>query len=113
MMLLQEKVIMTSDDAVCYVERAMQIIGGKWTILLVHELMGGPRRFGALRRAIPEASAKMLTQRLRDLETSGIVERTIYPEVPPHVEYHLTTKGQALSGTIDELRRWGVDFYAS
>lgn len=98
-------------DDVCYVERALDVLGGKWTILLVHELMDGPKRFGELRRAIADASAKMLTMRLRELETAGLLERKSFPEVPPHVEYHLTPKGQALRAAIEELRSWGIAFH--
>lgn len=94
-------------DAICYVEVALNILGGKWTILLVHELMDGPKRFGELRRAIPEASAKMLTMRLRDLEFAGILQREAFAEVPPHVEYRLTAKGLELRNAIEELRQWG------
>ena len=96
-------------DDVCYVERALDVLGGKWTILLVHELMDGPKRFGELRRAIPEASAKMLTMRLRELETAGLLDRKVFAEVPPHVEYHLTEKGQLLRAAIEELREWGIN----
>ncbi len=97
-------------EEICYVERALLTLGGKWTMLLVHELMEGPKRFGELRRAIPEASAKMLTMRLRELETAGIVERHAYAEVPPHVEYQLTEKGSALRSAIEDLRLWGTRF---
>ena len=100
---------MTRDD-ICFVELALETLGGKWTILLVHELMDGSHRFGELRRAIPEASAKMLTMRLRELETAGIVERHAFAEMPPHVEYRLTTKGEALRAAIEELRLWGIRF---
>ncbi len=95
-------------DDVCYVERALEVLGGKWTILLIHELMGSPQRFGDLRRAIPEASAKMLTMRLRELETAGLLEREVFAEVPPHVEYRLTARGRALRDAIEELRKWGA-----
>jgi DNA-binding HxlR family transcriptional regulator len=104
------KPISTIRDDICYVERALAILGGKWTILLVHDLMDGPKRFGELRRQIPEASAKMLTMRLRELERAGVVEREAFPEVPPHVEYRLTPKGTALRDAIEGLRVWGVAF---
>ena len=102
-----KKTAMVRDD-ICFVELALETLGGKWTILLVHELMDGPSRFGELRRAIPEASAKMLTMRLRELETAGIVDRHVFAEMPPHVEYCLTAKGEALRNAIEELRLWGV-----
>jgi DNA-binding HxlR family transcriptional regulator len=97
-------------DTVCYVERALEVLGGKWTILLIHELMEAPKRFGDLRRAIPEASAKMLTMRLRDLETAGLLQREAFAEVPPHVEYRLTPRGLSLRGAIEALRQWGADY---
>lgn len=99
----------TSREDVCYVERALEVLGGKWTILIIHELMNGPQRFGELRRAIPEASAKMLTMRLRDLEGAGILDREAFAEVPPHVEYRLTAKGKSLQNAIEELRNWGTN----
>jgi len=104
-----KKTAMARED-ICFVEVALETLGGKWTLLLVHELMDGTRRFGELRRAIPEASAKMLTMRLRDLETAGIVERHAFAEMPPHVEYRLTAKGESLRSAIEELRQWGVRF---
>lgn len=97
-------------DEICYVERALATLGGKWTMLLIHELMGSPKRFGELRHAIPEASAKMLTMRLRELEAAGLLERQAFAEVPPHVEYRLTPKGAALRGAIEELRQWGIHY---
>lgn len=97
----------------CFVEVALETLGGKWTILLVHELMDSPKRFGELRKAIPEASAKMLTMRLRELEVAGILQRKVFAEVPPHVEYSLTEKGHALRSAIELLRQWGEEFYSS
>lgn len=108
---MQQPIVTTTRrDDVCFVERALESLGGKWTILLIHELMDGPKRFGELRRAIPEASAKMLTMRLRELETGGMLEREVFAEVPPHVEYRLTRKGQALRDAIECLRGWGAEF---
>jgi len=98
----------TARDGICYVEVALDVLGGKWTLLLIHELMEGPKRFGELRRAIPEASAKMLTMRLREMETVGLVDRAAFAEVPPHVEYTLTSKGQGFRAAIDQLRQWGA-----
>lgn len=109
-MLSEHAIAAQKRDDVCYVELAVASLGGKWTILLVHELMEGPKRFGELRRSIPEASAKMLTMRLRELEISGILEREAFAEVPPHVEYHLTAKGLALRDAVEQLRKWGKLF---
>ena len=107
-MVLSEHVLATKTrDDVCYVELALATLGGKWTLLLIHELMDGHKRFGELRRAIPEASAKMLSMRLHDLELAGILDREAFAEVPPHVEYHLTPKGLALRAAIEDLRQWG------
>ncbi len=82
----------------CPVERPLDVIGGKWTVLLLHELQGGTRRFGELRAALPGISPKTLTERLRALEEQRIVERTIHPEIPPRVEYALTERGRTLGG---------------
>lgn len=100
----------TIRDSVCFVERALDVLGSKWTLLLVHELMEGPRRFSDLRRAIPEVSAKMITMRLRELELAGILEREVFAEVPPHVEYRLSAKGASLRVAIEELRVWGEHY---
>ncbi len=110
MMLSEHAISSKTRNDVCYVELALETLGGKWTLLLIHEMMGSPKRFGELRRAIPEASAKMLTMRLRELEIADILEREAFPEAPPHVEYRLTIKGQALHAAIDDLRQWGQTF---
>ena len=91
----------------CPVERSLKIIGGKWTILIVHNLLGGAKRFGELRSALGGVSSKMLAQRLRELERDGIVKRHLYPEVPLRVEYELTEKGLALQGVVEAIRQWG------
>ena len=91
----------------CTVERTVDVIGGKWTTLILRDLLGGTRRFGELRSALTGISPKTLTERLRDLEASGVVTRTIYPEVPPRVEYALTEKGEALRPVIGAMAAWG------
>jgi DNA-binding HxlR family transcriptional regulator len=91
----------------CNVERALSIVGAKWTLIILHDLMDGPKRFGQLQRLIPAASAKMLTERLRDLEHHGLITRTIYAEVPPRVEYALTEAGRTVWPIVDSLDRWG------
>lgn len=97
-----------ADDA-CPVELALSVIGSKWTILIVRDLLElGPRRFGELHRSLAECSTKSLSARLRDLEREGIVVRTAFREVPPRVEYSLTPKGQALVRIVEELRAWSV-----
>ncbi len=91
----------------CAVERALTLVGAKWTLLILHNLMDGPRRFGELDRLVNGASPKILSARLRELEELGLVTRRAYAEVPPRVEYALTTQGQSLRPIIDSLDRWG------
>ena len=91
----------------CPVERTLAVVGAKWTLLILHNLMDGPRRFGALERLIDGASPKMLTARLRELEQLGLLSRTVYAEVPPRVEYELTEAGTSLKPIIDSLADWG------
>ncbi len=88
-------------------ERALGVIGGKWTLLVIRDLLGGTRRFGELRRSLVGISPKTLTDRLRDLERHGIVERRMYAEIPPRVEYTLTDRGRTLEPIIASLAAWG------
>jgi len=94
----------------CTVERALEVIDGKWTTLILRDLLGGTRRFGELRTSLSGISPKTLTDRLRDLEHNGVLIRTIYPEVPPRVEYSLTEKGGSLSGVVEALAQWGQEW---
>ena len=94
-------------DADCPVRKAMDILDSKWTLLIVRDLLQGRKRFGELRSTIGEISPKILTQRLRLLEREKIIEKTVYAEVPPHVEYELTARGQELKTVVDALARWG------
>lgn len=87
--------------------RALEVVGHKWTLLIVQELLGGPRRFTQIQRSLGRANPKMITARLRELEAAGLVSRTSYAEVPPRVEYALTERGRALRPSIEALRRWG------
>lgn len=91
----------------CPIEKAVSILEGKWTLLILRELFTGMKRFGELRSELDGISPKTLTERLRILEAQGIVQRTIYPEVPPRVEYALTEYGATLRPVIDALRAWG------
>lgn len=90
----------------CPVRQALDRIGDKWTTLLIGMLANGPKRFSELRRGIGGISQKMLTQTLRSLERDGLVERTLYPEVPPRVEYALTPLGKTLWEPIGAIVRW-------
>jgi len=85
----------------------LKVIGGKWKPVILYHVMNGKKRFGELRRLMPDASQKMLTQQLRELERDGIIARQIYPEAPPKVEYALTQFGQTLRPVMRELCKWG------
>lgn len=87
--------------------RAVDVLDGKWTILVVRDLLGGTRRFSELRRSLGGVSPKTLTDRLRSLERHGLVERHVYAEVPPRVEYQLTPAGRTLEPVLAALADWG------
>ena len=91
----------------CPIERAMEVLDGKWTILILWELFEGVKRFGELRRELQPISPKTLTDRLRVLEEQGIVKRTMYSEVPLHVEYELTARGQSIRPIFDAMKACG------
>ncbi len=94
----------------CPVERTVNVIGGKWTLLILRDLFDGTKRFGELRASLTGISPKTLTEKLRILEQDGIIERKIYPEVPPRVEYSLTKRGQTLETIIEAMREWGTQW---
>ena len=91
----------------CPIERAVSVLDGKWTLLILRELFAGTRRFGQLRATLAGVGAKTLTDRLRFLEERGVVDRKIYPEIPPRVEYSLTERGRLVWPVIAALRDWG------
>lgn len=88
---------------------AMQFIAKRWMFLIVHQLLQGPKRFCEIEAALP-ISARLLTERLKELEKSGIVQRKVYPDSPNRVEYSLTEKGLALTPAIRELEKWAQRF---
>ena len=94
------------------VESALHAIGGKWKPLILWHLLEATRRFGELKRQIPDITQKMLTQQLRELEADGLVHRKVYAEVPPRVEYSLTTLGRTLESVLNVLCEWGKTFEA-
>src|SRR6187200_3050560 len=94
-------------DETCSVAACAEIIGAKWTALLVHDLSEGPRRFSQLEHSCAGISPRTLSERLRALEEEGLVERRSYAESPPRVEYELTDKGEALLPIISEMREFG------
>jgi DNA-binding HxlR family transcriptional regulator len=96
----------------CTVERTLRIVGPKWTTLILRDLLSGHKRFGELNNSLHGISPKTLTDRLRELEEHGVITRTIYPEIPPRVEYALTEKGRALAPVIDAMAAWGAAWTA-
>ncbi|WP_409341749.1 winged helix-turn-helix transcriptional regulator [Paenibacillus sp. MBLB4367] len=92
----------------CSIEKAIEIIGSKWMFLIIRDLLlDGPRRFGDLLKSLEGISPKTLSVRLKELERHDIVNRTVFPEIPPHVEYSLTEKGKQLESIFVELKMWG------
>jgi DNA-binding HxlR family transcriptional regulator len=99
-----------SSNETCPVCHTAEIISGKWTLLIIRDLAGGRSRFCELERSLEGISPRTLSLRLRALEAEGIVDRRTYPEVPPRVEYRLTTKGEALVPLIEQMRRYGREW---
>lgn len=97
----------------CPVTTTLNIIGGKWKALIIHHLMGTTKRFNELRRDMPNITQRMLTMQLREMEADGLVRRTVYPVVPPKVEYTLTEFGQTLLPVIAVMHEWGVEYEAT
>lgn len=102
----------SSDLTRCPVRDVLDRIGDKWSVLMLLVLSDGPLRFGALRRAVPDISQRMLTQTLRDLQRDGLVDRTVHPTVPPSVEYALTSLGRSLLGPLSGLVEWADGHHA-
>ncbi|MDR2515444.1 MAG: helix-turn-helix transcriptional regulator [Christensenellaceae bacterium] len=96
-------------DANCPIESTLALINGKWRILILKALAAGPVRYGALERRIAAISSKVLTQQLREMQADGLIERTIFPEIPPRVEYALSPMGAKLFKLIFQLRKWGLE----
>jgi DNA-binding HxlR family transcriptional regulator len=96
-------------DSSCPTRVVLDRIADKWTVLILGLLEDGPRRFSGLQRGIDGISQKVLTQTLRELERDGLISRTVYPQVPPHVEYDLTALGRTLSEPIATIRHWAEE----
>lgn len=94
----------------CPVEAALEVVSGKWRGAILYYLLKGRKRFNEIRRLMPDITQRSLTQQLRDLESKGLISRSVYPEVPPRVEYQITEYGETLRPLIDQLHRWGTDY---
>lgn len=94
----------------CPVETTLSLIGNKWKVLILRDLMTGTKRFGELKRSVGDVSQKVLTAQLRDMEENGLVSRKVYAEVPPRVEYSLTPLGESLSPILSAMKNWGENF---
>ncbi len=91
----------------CPVEATLELIGGKWKGIVLYYLLGGRLRFSELKRQVGDVTQRMLTKQLRELEASGLVNRIVYAEVPPRVEYELTREGKSLKPILASLKKWG------
>ena len=96
----------------CPVETTLMLIGDKWKVLILRDLMHGTMRFGELKKSIGTVSQKVLTAQLRDMEEKGLLTRKVYAEVPPRVEYTLTETGYGLKPVLDAMWAWGADYKA-
>lgn len=94
----------------CPVETTLTLIGDKWKVLILRDLLTGTKRFGELKKSVGGVSQKVLTAQLRDMEESGLVNRKVYAEVPPRVEYSLTKLGKSLNPILDAMKCWGEDY---
>ncbi len=94
----------------CPVETTLTLIGDKWKVLILRDLIPGTKRFGELKKSIGSVSQKVLTAQLRDMEENGLVHREVYAEVPPRVEYSLTELGRSLKPILDSMWSWGEGY---
>ncbi|MBW3566886.1 MAG: helix-turn-helix transcriptional regulator [Proteobacteria bacterium] len=100
------------DDFECcpYYHHAIEVIGRRWAGVIIQALLAGATRFGDLEAAVPDISSRMLSQRLKELETEAIIERTVIPDKPVRIEYRLTEKGRALGPVVESLSAWANDW---
>lgn len=94
----------------CSIALALSVIGGKWKPLILWHLQGKVLRFGELKRTLEPITQKILTQELRELEADGLINRHIYAQIPPKVEYSLTEKGRTVLPILDMISKWGADY---
>lgn len=100
----------THPKSSCPVETTLQVIGGRWKVLILRQLLPGVQRFNQLYRQLPGITQKMLTQQLRELEQDGIVKRQVYQQVPPKVEYSLTPLGLTLRPILEIMHDWALQY---
>lgn len=100
------------DLPACPVETTLTMISDKWKVLILRDLLPGTKRFGELKKSIGNVSQKVLTAQLRQMEESGLLIRTVFPEVPPRVEYTLTELGTSLKPILDAMYNWGQEYKA-
>jgi DNA-binding HxlR family transcriptional regulator len=98
----------TDGGADCPLESTLDVIAGRWKLIILYHLFDGTRRFGVLLRLIGGITQRMLSRQLRELEADGVVARRVYPQVPPKVEYSLTPLGRSLKPVLDAMAAWGV-----
>ena len=94
----------------CPIETTLKMLGCKWKVLIIRELLTGTNRFGELKRAVTGITQKVLTSKLREMEELGLLEREVYPQIPPKVEYTLTDIGYSLRPVLESLKCWGKDY---
>lgn len=97
----------------CDVEATLSVIGGRWKPILICRLLGGRKRFSELCRLAPNATQRMITLQLRELEADGVISRHVFAEVPPRVEYEVTERGRSLKPIIEAMQEWGKGFKAT
>ncbi len=99
-----------NDLPACPVEVTLKLIGNKWKILIIRDLLDGTKRFGELKKSVGNITQKVLTSNLRSMEESGLLIRKVYAQVPPKVEYTLTETGYSLKPILDSMAKWGDDY---
>ncbi|WP_314067497.1 helix-turn-helix domain-containing protein [uncultured Vagococcus sp.] len=104
---------MTKALPACPVETTLSLIGNRWKIIILRELMTGTKRFGELKKGVGAISQKVLTSNLREMEADGLVSREVFAEVPPRVEYTLTETGRSLHKVLDAMSQWGEGYQES
>jgi DNA-binding HxlR family transcriptional regulator len=105
--------IESSTRLTCAVETTIKVIGGRWKVLILRELFSGVKRFGELQRSISGVTQKMLTQQLREMEEDGLIQRVVYAQVPPKVEYSLTPTGESLEPVLTAMHDWAIEYMDS